>query len=410
MRGQERQVGIGDIGVHDVAQRAAVESELARILDSAHFKSSKRSARLLSYVVSETLEGRAGELKERTLGIKLFDKPSDYRTDEDASVRVAAGEVRKRLAQFYLESGTEVVRIDLPAGSYVPTFQFVAEPTPPGQPKPRRRWLLMAGMAVLLGAFVLSVFSLRPTRVPDPVAEFWAPVLASKTKVLIALGEVRAYDLVGPALKDYESLYGTGCPDDDPRCRMRIRGLERIRAGVIPTGDAASLLGLVEFFLQRGLSYQVKWVSETHFSELRGQPTVLIGAGMNRWAEVMRGQIRYEIGTIPGSGFGVMDTRNPGKVFWRLTSPWPKLEDKVDYGIISRWRDPGTGAVMVCLAGVAPPGTHAAGALATDPKLLRGALAGKEVDFSKPRVEMVFEVKVVDGSFWQPRVLATHAE
>jgi len=52
----------------------------------------------------------------------------------DHSVRSAAGEIRKRLAQYYLERGHEAeIRIDLLPGSYVPQFRFNREePCPSG--------------------------------------------------------------------------------------------------------------------------------------------------------------------------------------------------------------------------------------------------------------------------------------
>lgn len=401
---------LSEAGILDERRRAAVEAELARILNSSPFRASKRSAKLLAYVVERSLDGRFEELKERTIGVHLFGRPPDYRTDEDASVRVAAGEIRKRLAQFYLESGANVVRIDLPAGSYVPAFQFITEPLPPRQAKARRWWRLAAGAAAALSALGLSLLYFQTVRPSDPATEFWAPVFASKQRILVALGELAAYDLVGPALQDYEELRASGCPPADPRCRMRIKGLERIHAGLIPTGDAAALAALLEFFLQRGQSYAVKWVGETHFSELRREPTVLIGAGLNRWAELMRGQVRYAFGMIPDGRFGIWDSHNPQGSSWSLASPWPRLQNQKDYGVISRWRDSGTGVVMVCVAGISPFGTRAAGELITNPQLLRAALAGKKVDFTKPTVQLVFQTRIVEDAIAQTQVLVTHAE
>ncbi len=50
--------------------------------------------------MEETLEGRASDLKERTLGIAVFERDPDYDTSDDHIVRSAAAEV--------------------PIGSYVP--------------------------------------------------------------------------------------------------------------------------------------------------------------------------------------------------------------------------------------------------------------------------------------------------
>jgi hypothetical protein len=103
--------------------RFEVLKQLERITGSTHFKNSKRYPALLKFVVEHTLSGRIDVLKERTLGIEVFGRPSDYDTNADPVVRVTAGEIRKRIAQYYQADGHEhELRIDLPVGSYVPQF------------------------------------------------------------------------------------------------------------------------------------------------------------------------------------------------------------------------------------------------------------------------------------------------
>src|ERR1700735_5242393 len=97
--------------------------QLDRIVCSRHFRNSKRYPSFLRFVVEQTLAGKTEELKERTLGVDVFARRSDYDTNADPIVRVTAGEIRKRIAQYYQESGHEhELRIDLPLGSYVPHF------------------------------------------------------------------------------------------------------------------------------------------------------------------------------------------------------------------------------------------------------------------------------------------------
>src|SRR5260370_40871559 len=70
-------------------------------------------------------------MKERTVGVDGFARPSHYDTNEDPIVRVTAGEIRKRIAQYYQEPGHgEELRIDLPLGSYVPHFLPAAHAIP----------------------------------------------------------------------------------------------------------------------------------------------------------------------------------------------------------------------------------------------------------------------------------------
>ena len=113
------------------AVRESVLRELGRILASRFFKSAVRSKQFLEYVVRQKLDGNSEQLKERTIGIEVFQRPSGYATGDDPVVRVQAGEVRRRLEQYYQTAPHDAhMRIDLPVGSYSPTFTWftAAEP------------------------------------------------------------------------------------------------------------------------------------------------------------------------------------------------------------------------------------------------------------------------------------------
>ena len=79
--------------------------ELHEVLASPHFSNSKRYPALLQYIVENTLAGKSELLKERTLGVEVFDRPPTYDTNADTVVRYTAGEVRKRLLLYYSEHG-----------------------------------------------------------------------------------------------------------------------------------------------------------------------------------------------------------------------------------------------------------------------------------------------------------------
>jgi hypothetical protein len=100
-----------------------VLKQLEKITASSHFRNSKRYPAFLKFVVEHTLAGRTDVLKERTLGIEVFGRLNDYDTNTDPVVRVTAGEIRKRITQYYRADEHErELRIELPVGSYVPRF------------------------------------------------------------------------------------------------------------------------------------------------------------------------------------------------------------------------------------------------------------------------------------------------
>ena len=76
----------------DVQQIAsAAREQLELILRDPGFRSSRRSAQFLKYVVEKTLDGEADQIKERTIGVDVFGRKPSYDTNEDHVVRTAAG-------------------------------------------------------------------------------------------------------------------------------------------------------------------------------------------------------------------------------------------------------------------------------------------------------------------------------
>jgi hypothetical protein len=119
------------------SREAAVRAELAGLLVGAAFRTSKRSRDFLEYVVERTLKGLTETLKERSIGVELFQLPADFDAGQHTIVRVTANEVRKKLAQHYMtgNGAPHPVRIDLPPGSYRAEFRWESPQTPPAELK-----------------------------------------------------------------------------------------------------------------------------------------------------------------------------------------------------------------------------------------------------------------------------------
>jgi TolB-like protein/Tfp pilus assembly protein PilF len=112
-------------GILTQAEILLVRQHLKELAASHAFVGSKRAQDFLLLIVGHALEGEIESLRERMIGAEMFGRPIDYDTGSDSVVRVKATEVRKKLAQFYLETETKpLVRIELPIGSYVPRFFF----------------------------------------------------------------------------------------------------------------------------------------------------------------------------------------------------------------------------------------------------------------------------------------------
>jgi adenylate cyclase len=104
-------------------EASEVVTELTKVLGSSAFGKSPQSRDFLAYIVTETLAGRAERLSERTVGRRALGRADSFDGRFDASVRVRANRVRKSLDGYYAQEGrADRVRIELPAGAYVPRF------------------------------------------------------------------------------------------------------------------------------------------------------------------------------------------------------------------------------------------------------------------------------------------------
>ncbi len=105
------------------AQIIIIRKELARILESKDFYSSKRFSALLSYLVEETLAGRGHDLKAYTIATEVFERPSDFDPQLDTVVRVEARNLRKKLEIYYAQTNSPgSIEISIPKGHYLARF------------------------------------------------------------------------------------------------------------------------------------------------------------------------------------------------------------------------------------------------------------------------------------------------
>ena len=143
-------------------EAAAVRAELERVIASRCFQLAGRAKDFLTYVVEETLAGRADRLKGYTIGIEVFGRPAaDFDAQTDPLVRVEAGRLRRRLVEYYATEGPgNPVRIGLPRGGYSAEFTFASaaqpamtplETSPLAVPVPSRRSRRRAAALIVAG-------------------------------------------------------------------------------------------------------------------------------------------------------------------------------------------------------------------------------------------------------------------
>jgi len=138
-------------------------------------------------IAEKLLNGPAEELKEYTIGIEAFNKPSDYDPQQDPAVRVLASKLRRKLEDYYLKEGAEdPVRIELPKGHYRLSFRFRQQADSGFQVSVLsaqvQRWRRVSlALAICAGALILLAIYWRasPAQYSNavPTHQLWTPEL-----------------------------------------------------------------------------------------------------------------------------------------------------------------------------------------------------------------------------------------
>src|SRR5579871_2547251 len=346
----------------------AVREALSRVLASHEFRTSKRSQDFLRYIVEHTLNGQAEFLKERTIGIEVFGRSTGYDPSEDATVRVKASEVRKRLGLYYSDEGLhDRVRIELPLGAYVPEFRAAPVAVPPSEPsrvseppaapaeQPPRAVRVhigprLVGLAALLCFLAAGVIWWRGRPGNTLLDQLWAPVLTGNTPVLLSAAYVPVYRLN---------------PDTNPS--PQPKDFVELTDQFVGGGDLVAISKLSAMLAREGRAYRLKVGNDLSFEDLRNGPAILVGYSYTRWREISR-EMRYFIDTTR-QPIGITDNGQPTK--WSLPHLPPDRHTDEDYAIVTRVFHPDTHAMLVEVAGITQYGTDAAGDLVTNTELMK---------------------------------------
>jgi len=423
----------------------AVRAELEAMLKTPIFAQSGRCKRFLSYVVSQTLEGNGSQLKERTIGISVFERANDYDTGDDSIVRVTANEVRKRIGQFYRESGAaHSIQIDLPRGAYVPEFKIQPAnlSTDPARTEPLQDPLDQAASAgahasvdPLPHSHAFEEVPLIPESAAD-LAKKPEPSLARKglTLVLVIvllLGAIMAIfgrwklgrERAGPDI--WSSFQRANVPvlicidthdiqatnPEAPPDRQNFVDLI-LRKQIIALDDAAVLSSMAGVLGKKNIPFRLASAAQTSLTELRRQPVVLIGAIDNKWTLRLTQNLRYriEVANPPGSGSGkepvarIVDSEHPENDQWKVDLGVPFSAWRRDFAVIARLDDTTSGVPVVIEAGLGEDGSIAASELITS-GAIEAQLMGEPSCRGKSNFEAVIGTDIIDTRPGPPHIL-----
>ena len=416
-------------------QTAEVMAELATILSSGSFSSSKRCRDFLEYVVKRALMGEHDCLTERFLGVELFGRAVDYETATDSIVRVRANDVRRRLAQYYSgQRATPSVRIDLIAGGYIPEFHWETkkkadassdlESTGPthqsqrssspedtliGATEPqevsatpvqarwysRKLWWSCIAGAVLAATILSFAFKSHQSN----FRRFWKPVLNASSVPLLVLPTTNTFQLEPNAAQNPSQLK----PGES--VTLVMSDVQTLHNWHVSLPVLQTTLSVALALQRQGKTPLVRIGTDLKMDEVRGHPIIAIGSFSNPWTQqnVTGLRFTFDRGASDRDLPRIRDAKNSART-WSISHIYPASQDK-DYAIVTRTFDPTTREPFISLAGLHSFGNQIAGEFVSQEsswdELAKRAPSGWE----NMNLQIVLETNIIGTTTSSPRIV-----
>lgn len=99
--------------------------QIDRLTKSHILHSSESLCKLLRYLAEHSLDHPGIALKEYQIATEVLGRPAGFDPQSDSTVRVQAGRLRVKLAEYYAQEGVDdPIRVEIPKGSYALTFHL----------------------------------------------------------------------------------------------------------------------------------------------------------------------------------------------------------------------------------------------------------------------------------------------
>jgi hypothetical protein len=112
-----------------LTERTQFQAEVEKLVASHALHGSESLCKLLRYLGRQALEHPGSTVKEYQIATEVFGRQADFDPQLDSMVRVQAGRLRTKLAEYYNTEGTtDRIVVELPKGSYAVAFHERANP------------------------------------------------------------------------------------------------------------------------------------------------------------------------------------------------------------------------------------------------------------------------------------------
>jgi hypothetical protein len=165
-----------------VIEREQYLTQIDRLVNSHVLHGSESLCKLLRYLAKHALDHPGAPIKEYQIATEVFGRSADFDPQVDSMVRVQAGRLRAKLAEYYNSEGVEdTIAVDLPRGTYLLAFHHRSPSLPrshaphvphlengwdtPGPRQGYRNWVIATiVLAVLLAASSVAILTLVSNR------------------------------------------------------------------------------------------------------------------------------------------------------------------------------------------------------------------------------------------------------
>lgn len=175
-----------------------INQALSSIQGNSGFARSRRLSALLDYLVNESLAGRGDKIKATSIAIDFYGRDESFDQQSDPIVRVEAGRLRQRLADYYHGPGqNDSVVIEIPKGGYRPEFTHknghfikevgepLAKPSSPIQSYSiPLNWGVIGALLIMVLILAYNLYSEGPSQDGNH-SEAFVPVPANKPYIVV---------------------------------------------------------------------------------------------------------------------------------------------------------------------------------------------------------------------------------
>jgi len=265
-------------------------AQIDRLVSSPLLERSENLCRLVQYLAKQTLHSPPSHPKEYQIATEALGRSGTFDPKLDASVRVLAGRLRSKLAEYYKSAGIlDPILVDVPKGTYMLSFERRTDIPERGYATkpvhaPDSRALFGIQGRVLLSLAILAVVLLASSsviyfihrragesatgkaaagRLPTAFQTFWSPFLHGSEETIVVFSNASFVGNPKTGFRYFE-------PSRDAR--------DQINQHYTGIGELLGVLELDRLFQKSGGQFLIKPGGWFTFDEARGNNLIFVGS------------------------------------------------------------------------------------------------------------------------------------